>query len=54
MLLNVGALEAAKDSDWQCFALHDIDLILEDDRNLYTCPERPKHMSVAVDKFKYR
>ncbi|XP_062509129.1 beta-1,4-galactosyltransferase 1-like [Corticium candelabrum] len=54
MLLNVGVLEAAKDGDWQCFCLHDVDLILENDRNLYTCPERPKHLSVAVDKFNYR
>ncbi|XP_062509771.1 beta-1,4-galactosyltransferase 2-like isoform X2 [Corticium candelabrum] len=54
MLLNIGVLEAAKDGDWQCFCLHDVDLILENDRNLYTCPERPKHLSVAVDKFNYR
>ena len=23
-------------------------------RNLYTCPAEPRHMSVAVDKFKYK
>lgn len=54
MLINVGVLEAAKDSDWDCFCLHDVDLISEDDRNLYTCPDKPKHMSVAVDKFNYQ
>ena len=32
---------------------HDVDLLPEDDRNLYTCPEQPRHMSVAVDKFQY-
>jgi hypothetical protein len=26
----------------------------EDDRNLYTCPEQPRHMSVAVDVLKYK
>ena len=31
-----------------------MDLIPEDDRNLYTCPEQPLHMSVAMDKFNYR
>ena len=33
---------------------HDVDLLPEDDRNLYTCPDQPRHMSVAVDKFQYK
>uniref|UniRef100_A0A915KBU6 Beta-1,4-N-acetylgalactosaminyltransferase n=1 Tax=Romanomermis culicivorax TaxID=13658 RepID=A0A915KBU6_ROMCU len=52
-LLNVGFVEAKKLYDWQCFIFHDVDLFPEDDRNLYTCPEQPRHMSVAVDKFGY-
>ena len=54
MLMNVGFAEAIKDFDWDCFIFHDVDLLPEDDRNLYTCPEMPRHMSVAVDKFKYK
>ena len=27
---------------------------IQDDRNLYTCSDRPRHMSVAVDKWKYK
>ena len=38
MLLNVGAAEALKSYDFQCFIFHDVDLLPEDDRNLYTCP----------------
>lgn len=53
-LMNVGFLEAMKQYDYECFIFHDVDLIPEDDRNLYTCPEMPRHMSVAVDKFSYR
>lgn len=53
-LLNVGFAEAKKLYDWQCFIFHDVDLFPEDDRNLYTCPEQPRHMSVAVDKFSYK
>jgi hypothetical protein len=53
-LMNIGFLESRKQYDYQCFIFHDVDLIPEDDRNLYTCPEQPRHMSVAIDKFGYK
>jgi len=36
-----------------CFIMHDVDLLLIDDRNMYTCPIVPRHLSVAVDKFQF-
>merc|ERR1719334_2142765 len=54
MLMNVGAAEALKQHDYQCFIFHDVDLLPEDDRNLYTCPIQPRHMSVSIDSFMYR
>ena len=54
MLMNVGFVEAMKDRNWTCAIFHDVDLLPEDDRNLYSCPDQPRHLSVAVDKFKYR
>eukprot|EP00096_Caligus_rogercresseyi_P001154 TRINITY_DN1180_c0_g1_i1.p1 TRINITY_DN1180_c0_g1~~TRINITY_DN1180_c0_g1_i1.p1 ORF type:complete len:386 (-),score=117.25 TRINITY_DN1180_c0_g1_i1:655-1812(-) len=54
MLFNVGAAEALKAYDFQCFVFHDIDLLPEDDRNLYNCPLHPRHMSVAINVFMYR
>ncbi|XP_072394471.1 beta-1,4-N-acetylgalactosaminyltransferase bre-4-like [Diabrotica undecimpunctata] len=54
MLMNIGFDEALKTRKFDCFIFHDIDLLPEDDRNLYTCPEQPRHMSVAVDIFKYK
>jgi len=54
MLMNVGAAEALKQHDYQCFIFHDVDLLPEDDRNLYTCPLQPRHMSVSIDSFLYR
>lgn len=54
MLMNVGFREAMNDSNFDCFIFHDVDLLPEDDRNLYTCPEQPRHMSVAIDVFKYK
>ncbi|XP_066565969.1 beta-1,4-galactosyltransferase 3 isoform X2 [Amia ocellicauda] len=54
-LLNVGVKEALKDGEWQCLFLHDVDLLPENDHNLYVCdPKSPKHVSVAMDKFRYR
>jgi len=52
-LMNIGFVEAMKEVDWDCAIFHDVDLIPEDDRNLYSCPSQPRHMSVAVDKFNY-
>lgn len=36
-----------------CFIMHDVDLLLIDDRNMYTCPMNPRHLSVAIDKFHF-
>lgn len=52
--MNIGFVEARRLYDWQCYIFHDVDLFPEDDRNLYTCPPSPRHMSVAVDKFGYK
>ncbi|XP_026513196.1 beta-1,4-galactosyltransferase 3-like [Terrapene carolina triunguis] len=53
-LLNVGVREAMKDEDWDCLLLHDVDLIPENDYNLYVCDEYyPKHIASAIDKFQY-
>ncbi|KAF4530940.1 hypothetical protein B566_EDAN018971, partial [Ephemera danica] len=40
--------------NFDCFIFHDVDLLPEDARNLYTCPSQPRHMSVAVDELNYR
>ncbi|TSM04858.1 Beta-1,4-galactosyltransferase 3 [Bagarius yarrelli] len=54
-LLNVGVREALKEEDWGCIFLHDVDLLPENDHNIYTCHLKyPTHLSVAMDKFRYR
>lgn len=54
-LLNVGVKEAMKDEDWDCLYLHDVDLIPENDHNIYTCDRsHPKHVSIAMNKFGYQ
>lgn len=53
-LMNIGFVEAMKQKNWECMVFHDIDLLPMDDRNLYTCPDQPRHMSVAVDTFSFK
>ncbi|XP_048840330.1 beta-1,4-galactosyltransferase 4 [Brienomyrus brachyistius] len=53
-LLNVGFLEALKDYDWDCFVFHDVDLIPENDNNLYACERQPKHLVVGRNVTGYR
>jgi len=53
-LKNVGFVEARKMYDWDCVIFHDVDLLPMDDRNLYTCPEQPRHMSVAVNEMNFK
>ena len=48
MLFNVGVKEALKDRDYDCFALHDVDLIPENQKNFYRCSEKAKHMSALI------
>jgi hypothetical protein len=55
ILLNAGFIESNKDNDnkWKCHAFHDVDMISEDDRTLYYCPENPTHMSHRISKYNY-
>ncbi|XP_076816302.1 beta-1,4-galactosyltransferase 4-like [Clavelina lepadiformis] len=53
-LMNIGYLEAMKDDVYDCVVFHDVDLLPEDDRLLYSCIDTPKHLSVAIDKYGYR
>ncbi|KAK2828576.1 hypothetical protein Q5P01_019610 [Channa striata] len=53
-LLNVGYLEALKDYNWQCFIFHDVDLVPENDRNLYICDNQPKHLVVGRNVTGYK
>ncbi|XP_023338883.1 beta-1,4-N-acetylgalactosaminyltransferase bre-4 [Eurytemora carolleeae] len=54
-LLNIGILEAQKLGSPTCFVFHDVDLLAEDDRNIYECVKgAARAMSVAASKWKYK
>eukprot|EP00118_Oscarella_pearsei_P005087 m.22744 g.22744 ORF g.22744 m.22744 type:complete len:101 (+) comp28391_c0_seq2:702-1004(+) len=51
-LFNVGFKEALRDMDYECFALHDVDLIAENDHNIYSCPkEKALHLSALIHRY---
>lgn len=52
-IMNIGAREAAKHDDFDCFVFHDVDLIPENDRNVYECFKEPRHLCPAVDELRY-
>lgn len=54
MLMNIGFIESLRFADYDCFVFHDVDLLPEDDRNLYWCPVMPRHLSAAVDTLFYK
>lgn len=53
MLFNVGFKEAMKDLDWDCLVFHDVDHLMENDRNYYGCSGMPRHFAVQLDKYSY-
>uniref|UniRef100_A0A4W2HLU9 Beta-1,4-galactosyltransferase n=1 Tax=Bos indicus x Bos taurus TaxID=30522 RepID=A0A4W2HLU9_BOBOX len=53
-LLNVGYIEALKDEIWDCFIFHDVDLVPENDLNLYRCEDQPRHLVVGRNSTGYR
>lgn len=53
-MMNIGFVEAMKIANFTCIIFHDVDLMPENDRNIYSCPDNaPRHMSVHIDKFNY-
>ncbi|XP_073525463.1 beta-1,4-galactosyltransferase 4-like [Phyllobates terribilis] len=53
-LLNIGYLEASKEENWDCFIFHDVDLIPENDFNIYLCDSQPKHLVVGRNVTGYK
>lgn len=52
-IMNIAAKEARKVDDFDCFIFHDVDLIPENDENIYECYSHPRHLCPAVDELRY-
>ena len=53
MMMNIGFKEAIAMYNFDCFIFHDVDMLPEDDRNMYACAEMPRHIGSHCDKFNY-
>ncbi|XP_052098736.1 beta-1,4-galactosyltransferase 5-like [Mytilus californianus] len=53
MLINTGFIEAMKDMKYDCIVIHDVDILAEDDRILYTCGDNPAQLSTKIQKYGY-
>jgi len=53
--MNVAFQEALKIRlTFNCFIFHDVDLLPENDYNIYECDRKtPRHLSPAVDELRY-
>ena len=54
LLMNAAFVESEKNLDFDCMVLHDVDMLPEDDRNLYKCDDKgPVHLSPKISKYNY-
>ncbi|CAF0848895.1 unnamed protein product [Brachionus calyciflorus] len=52
-IMNIAVKEALKLDNFECFIFHDVDLIPENDKNIYECFSQPRHLCPAVDELRY-
>ena len=48
--MNAGFAEAMKVKNFDCVVFHDVDMLPQDDHNLYVCDDSPLHLSLLIDK----
>jgi len=51
--MNAAFIEARRRGSFDCYLFHDVDMILEDDRNMYTCSRSPRHLGAFILKYNY-
>lgn len=53
--MNAAVIEMSKRVPFDCIIFHDVDLVpVDGDEVYYDCPAYPRHLTVKVDKFRYR
>ena len=55
MMMNIAFVEATRGGAFQCVVFHDVDMLVEDERTMYTCPPTfPRHLSAYTDTYGYK
>jgi len=54
VLMNAGFREASAEADYDCYVFQDVDMIPEDDRNIYVCSGVPRHVGSHLAQWNYR
>ena len=52
-IMNIGFKQVMKYNNYDCIIFHDVDMIPENDRNLYMCSDQPRHLSPGLDEMRY-
>lgn len=54
LLMNIGFMEAKKDYNWNCYIFHDIDMLPENNNNIYNCDkDYPKQLAISISVYNY-
>lgn len=52
LLQNIGA-RFAIDEGFPCLIFHNVGMVPVDESNLYVCMNEPRHLSTAIDKYRF-
>lgn len=53
-LMNVGFKEVLKGDQYDCFVFYDVDMILENNKNLYLCDDYVRYLLFVIDEMRYQ
>ena len=55
VIMDIGYIISSNISDFDCFIFHDVDMLSEDDRFMYSCKsDKAVHMGAYHSKNKYK
>ena len=53
-LMNAGFSVIRERGPFDCYIFHDVDMLLMNDRNPYTCTKVPRHLGGYLSKWNYK
>ena len=53
MIMNLAFKEVMRVERFDCVVFHDVDMIPQNDRNIYECMQQPRHLSPGLDEMRF-